>query len=608
MTRIFIRDEYYCGQNDGSAENHAGQFDAPLFGRTHEIGLLSHAWIDPQSRLFLLNGPTGMGKTALLHKWLHTLQKKHWHDAEAVFVWSFYPPDLAHAPQDPVEEFFHHALYWFGGEEAARCPNLLQGEYLAKLVQSHHTLLILDGLEVLQFKSGAANQQLGDPRLGVLLEHLAKHNTGLCITVSREPLLGDFTLEQGVQRHELEKLPLDAAIELLDHKGVQGDKERLQQMAIDYDQNPLTLGLLGGYLAVWHSGDWRQMEKIPVLMDQQLDGRQARRILVANATELAGMPGESILYLLCMLYRPTHWDTLETLLGKGRGWSFPAWFNKTQQDNYASLIGRFLRLSQHKRYQAILQLRELGLLELSGRCFWLAHWVREAFQRQLRYDWPSAWKETNQRLMQYHASLPKEPEDLTQIIPLTATHKSAKVAGPFGKQVAPTPAIAEVAAEENIPVIAAAVPVQEEPAPTIAEEPVKEAIAPVSAEVLIEDTSPTLDLNWLNSLTPVIAAVQAENTAPAIASTPVEEAVPAQQVPVPAIPEQAPTPTAIPARPALTRTDLENMANLMAQLKNYQNSLQILQIRTKKYQKQVRQFDKEVQSMRYPYAKTGTDS
>ena len=121
MTRIFIRDEYHCGQHDISAEDYVNQFEAPrLFGRTHEIGLLNQAWTNPQARLFLLHGETGGGKTALIHKWLHHLQKKHWHDAEAVFLWSFYPPDLAHIPQDPVEEFFRHALYWFGGETASR--------------------------------------------------------------------------------------------------------------------------------------------------------------------------------------------------------------------------------------------------------------------------------------------------------------------------------------------------------------------------------------------------------------------------------------------------------------------------------------------------------
>lgn len=533
MTRIFIRDEYHCGQHHSSAEEYVSQFEATqLFGRTHEIGLLNQVWTAPQSRLCLLHGATGIGKTTLIHKWLHSLQKKHWHDAKAVFLWTFYPPDLAHAPQDPVAEFFHHALYWFGGEEALRCPNLLQGEHLAKLVQSHRTLLILDGLENLQFKNGSLANQLGDPRLNVLLERLATRNPGLCVAISRTPLEGHFN-KADVLSHELGKLSVDAGAEYLSYKGVQADTDRLCQTALDYGQNPLTLGLLGSYLSVWHQGDWRQMEKIPVLMDQQTDGRQARRILVANATELYGKPGEAILYLLSMLYRPTHWETLEALLGKERHWSL---FSNKHQDTYASLIGSFARLNQQKRYQTILQLRELGLLELSGRCFWLPQWVREAYQRQLRYDWPVAWKETNQRLMQYHATLPKTVEDLSKITPLSSTHKVAKVAEPVSVEAQPA----------------------------------------ITATMLTETMITTMIANLATDVIPE--------------SEPVAETI-----------TEASAPT-------LTRHDLDNMIDLMTHLKRYQNSLQILQIRTKKYQKHVKQLDKEVQSMHYPFAQTGTNS
>jgi hypothetical protein len=564
MTRIFIRDEYYCGQTDISAEDYVDQFDAPrLFGRTLEIGLLNQAWTNPHTRLFLIHGTTGSGKTALIHKWLHHLQKKHWHDAEAVFLWSFNPPDMAHVPQDPVEEFFRHALYWFGGETASRCPNLLQGEYLARLMQAHHTLLILDGLDILQFKMGSNSQQLGDPRLNVLLERLSAAKTGLCVALSREPLQGRFD-EAKTQRHALEKLSVDASAEYLSYKGVQADTDKLRQIAVDYGQNPLTLGLLGGYLNVWHAGDWQQMEKIPVLMDQQADGRQARRILVANSTELQSQPSEAILYLLSMLYRPIHWDALETLLGKPQGWGL---LQKKHQDTYASLIGSFARLNQKKRYLAILQLRELGLLELSGRCFWLPQWVREAYQRQLRFDWPQAWKETNQRLMQFHANLPKVDADLSSIAPLNETQPAVKIAAPFGRFITQD-IITEVRTE---PVVSAIAPIIA-PIPEL----IPEVLINLAQEMLTKTAAP------VDVATPVIAAIE-----PTVI---------------------APTPPSETPRHTITRADLDNLIDLSAKLKQYQHSLQMLDIRTKKYQKHVRQLDKDVQSMHYPPARTGTAS
>lgn len=536
MTRVFIRDGYHCGQHDIVAEEYVEQFEATvLFGRTHETGLLNHAWINAKLRLFLLSGATGIGKTALLRHWLHTLQKKHWHDAEAVFFWSFYPPDLTQPLQDPVEEFFRHALYWFGGEESANVPNLLQGEHLATLIQAHHTLLILDGLETLQFKTGSAVNQVGDPRLNRLLERLAEHNHGLCVVVSRAPLQLNVEAE-GIQRHELEKLPVDAAAAYLSYKGVQGDTDKLRQIAVDYGQNPLTLNLLGGYLSVWHSGNWLQMEKIPVLMDQHADGRQARRILVANASKLHGKPGESILYLLSLLYRPIHQDTLETLLGNPRvRLRLPfGWFSKFQQDHYAHVIGKFQHLGQRKRQETLQQLQTLGLLEQSEHCLALPQWVREAYQRQLRFDLPVTWKETNQRLMSFFKALPKTSmtDDLSSITPLILTHKSVKVAEPFNKWL---PAPPETHA---LPLITAEIT----------------AVEPVSTDTNVQQP-----------------AIPAPPAAPPITLAPSDN------------------------KPIFDRTDLNNMLELMTQLTRYQNTLHTLQIRTKKYQRHIKQLDKEVQ-------------
>jgi hypothetical protein len=295
-------------------------------------------------------------------------------------------------------------------------------------------------------------------------------------------------------------------------------------------------------------------------MDQQTDGRQARRILVANSAELQSQPSEAILYLLSMLYRPIHWDALETLLGKPQGWGL---LQKKHQDTYASLIGTFARLNQKKRYLAILQLRELGLLELSGRCFWLPQWVREAYQRQLRFDWPQAWKETNQHLMQFHANLPKVDADLSSIAPLNETQPAVKIAAPFGRFITQD-IITEVRAE---PVVSAIAPIPE---------PIPEVLINLAQEMLTKTAAP------IDVATPVIAAIEPTVIAP----TP---------------PSETPCHT-------VTRADLDNLIDLSAKLKQYQNSLQMLDIRTKKYQKHVRQLDKDVQSMHYPPARTGTAS
>ncbi|MEZ5453786.1 MAG: ATP-binding protein [Thiothrix sp.] len=576
MTKIFIRDEDGCNAADTGAGIKQQQM-AGIFGRSRDAGLLSTAWANPQTRLLLLHGPTGIGKTALLHKWLHSLQQKGWHDAEAVYVWSFYPPDLAHSVLDPVEEFFQHALSWFGGKEAAHSPKLLQGEVLAKLVQTHHVLLVLDGLEILQSQGGSSIGRLVDPRLNSLLECLAEHSPGLCVAVSRKPLLGNFSGKPGVKRHELEMLPVEDGVRLLRYNGVTGEDDKLREMAVDFGQNPLTLNLLGGYLAVWHQGDWRRMDQIPILLDHVDEGRQVRRLLMANAVELADTPEEALLYLLSMLYRPTRMDTLANLIEASRSWPF-GWFQKKRQDSYASRIGAFGRLNKRKQYAAVLQLRQLGLVSLSGGCFCLPQWVRETYQRQLKYDWPITWKETNRRLMLFHSTLPKEPE-LPDISPLLATLPQPRVATKLTEAMASAAAAREISAVAEAMPLAQAVPQPEEAFTASVEVPETLAAEPV-AMAQHPAKEPKTQVDEIANQAQPLASSQ-----PAVAKV-----------------------LHFPGKPVSLSRELAEVNKLLAQLEYYQKSLQMLQIRTKKFQKCVRQLDKDVQSVHYSPSRTGTDA
>jgi hypothetical protein len=81
-----------------------------------------------------------------------------------------------------------------------------------------------------------------------------------------------------------------------------------------------------------------------------------------------------------------------------------------------------------------------------------------------------------------------------------------------------------------------------------------------------------------------------------------------------AIPEEEPAPAAepvtakvlpFPPRPVYTHNDLEDMGRLLEQVKHYQNSLQMLQIRTKKFQKHLKEFDNAVQSTQRPKVRNG---
>lgn len=604
MAKVFIRNEHGCaaqGQGDAAAFQPVGG----IFGFTGEMAKLDRAWSDPQMALCLLDGPIGSGKTALLHKWLYRMQQQAWLDAEAVYVWTFFPPDLAHAAKDPVEEFFQHALYWFGGKDAAQTPNLLQGELLARLVQAHHTLLVLDGVDVVQSRTGSAAGRLVDPRLNQLLARLQLYNPGLCVVAGRQAVMLDAEFPGQVQRLTLGKLDVEDCISLLRHHGVEAEPIRLQEIALDYGQNPQTLALLASYLATWHGGDWRRLDHVPVLMDAQPDGRQARRVLVANSAELAGKPAESLLYLLSLLYRPTHWSTLSALFGK-RPFLSPLFMRKPR-DSFAQLVGRFAGLSKRRQREAIALLQRLGLLEVAGQCYWLPEWVREAWQRQLRYDWPQAWKEANQRLMLFHAALP-QVEALPEVTPLVASNlPSVKgVAAPL-PTILPQP----VVVQSPPPVLAL-------PVDTVIGDDVELVVTPPVAQEL--GTQPALV-----AANGAAGSVELQPVAPAfVAEAEGQEAVPAAvegSVPVAdplseaaammAGPMAAATGVAVPdvspaslgdnivpfllgnSQPVVV--DAASLDAAAAALRRYVNAMQILQVRTRKLQKQLRDFDHAVQ-------------
>jgi hypothetical protein len=82
-----------------------------LFGREKELALLDEAWADPNTNIVSLVAFGGVGKTALVSKWLN--QKRCW-GADCVFGWSFYSQGAAEDRQTSAEPFIEKALEWFG--------------------------------------------------------------------------------------------------------------------------------------------------------------------------------------------------------------------------------------------------------------------------------------------------------------------------------------------------------------------------------------------------------------------------------------------------------------------------------------------------------------
>src|SRR5437588_9506540 len=151
----------------------------------------------------------------------------HYLSAELVFGWSFYRQGSS-GQTSSADEFLDATLTWFGDPDPRIGTPWEKGERLAKLVAHRRTLLVLDGLEPLQYPPGPQEGRLREPSLQALLRELAALNRGLCVITTRLPV-ADLADQEGssAPRRELEHLSREAGARLLRALGVKGPETEL---------------------------------------------------------------------------------------------------------------------------------------------------------------------------------------------------------------------------------------------------------------------------------------------------------------------------------------------------------------------------------------------
>ncbi len=130
---------------------------AELIGREAETKLIDEAWAkavagEPHPRVLTFVALGGEGKTALVAKWAIGQSVKDWPGCEAAFAWSFYSQGTSDQQTASSDLFFAEALKFFGAPAAESAESAHdKGKRLAKWIGDKRAVLILDGLEPLQF-------------------------------------------------------------------------------------------------------------------------------------------------------------------------------------------------------------------------------------------------------------------------------------------------------------------------------------------------------------------------------------------------------------------------------------------------------------------------
>lgn len=384
-----------------------------LFGREMELAALDTAWANAALNVYTLVAWGGAGKTSLAFHWVQTrFAANRWLGIERYFDWSFYSQGTGESRQTSADLFIAKALEFFGDPDPTRGGPHERGERLAGLVRQHRTLLILDGIEPLQYPPGDPQAgRLKDPALEALLRELAADNPGLVVITTREHLANVEAYTVTTEEQKLDKLAKEAAVALLRHLQIVGTDEELHAAWRDAGGHALTLSLLGRFIAdAYEDRDIRHYREVKFeVADQEHQGRSAFKVMVAYERWLqSGGPERlrelAVLRLTGLFDRPMAKSSLQALRAE------PA---------IAGLTDALVKLTPQQWNIAVKRLSEVELLSVSPDAIDAHPLIREYFAAQLKQEQPEAFQAAHSRLFDYLCEhTPHRPDGIDGLAPL----------------------------------------------------------------------------------------------------------------------------------------------------------------------------------------------
>ncbi len=392
--------------------SHLPNTGSDIFGREAEVAILDQAWQTPQTRLISFIAWGGVGKSALTNHWLGKMAGDNYRGAVQVYGWSFYSQGTKQSRQVSADTFIHAAFKWFGYQGEIPQSGHEKGVALAQLIGQSRTLLVLDGLEPMQFPPGVNDGKLKDQSMIALLKNLASANNGLCIVTSRKRVADLSAMEKSTAPcYELGNLSDEAGVQVLKNAGITGPEAELKKAVQANKGHALALNLLASFLGAVYDGDIRKRDIIESLYDDEDKGAHAKNIMASYEIWFAenNQPELDILTLLGLFDRPASKAAIDVLKAE------PA---------IAGVSERLQKLSLVKWQYAVKRLRELQLLAMpenkeidSLDCHPL---IREHFGEQLQQQNPDGFKAAHGRLYEYYKNLPEKPlpDTLEEMEPL----------------------------------------------------------------------------------------------------------------------------------------------------------------------------------------------
>ncbi len=398
-----------------------------LVGREKELTRLDTAWQDPKTHVVTIVAWGGVGKTALVVEWMAQMARDGWRGAERVFDWSFYSQGTREQGAASADTFIANALEFFGDSEMARSAAAAwdKGSRLAQLVAQKRTLLVLDGVEPLQYPPGPVGGQLKDPALEALLKGLAQNNPGLCLVTTRESVTDlkpyrDTTAPEWLLEHLSEEagahLLFETGVKRAGNAPIRADDKELKDAAREVGGHALTLQLLGRYLAKVHNGDVRKRDLVRFeKADAKVQGGHAFKVMAIYERWL-GKGGEdtlrqlAVLRLLGLFDRPAGAGCLAALREEPVIPGLTEPLVGLNNDDWNYTVSNLVECRLISLYEDNPPTTDNRLPTTTLDAHPL---VREYFARQLREQQPEAWRAGHRRLYEHLCATTKEGDQPT---------------------------------------------------------------------------------------------------------------------------------------------------------------------------------------------------
>ncbi len=394
--------------------DHLPQPTTALIGRKDELAQLTEAIKNPNKRLAIIVAAGGIGKSALTDEWLQQIAQENYYGKTRVFGWSFYSQG-SHNTFTNSQPFFSAVLPFLGISDIPK-DEIEKARLLARCLQQQPCLLILDGLEPLQYAENlqSMNGELQDSALKEFIACFRRTaGNSFVLFSSRQPLV---ELKKWQAEHylslDLKTLPHQDGAELLQALGVTGKAAEQQAISQDLNGHALSLVLMGHLLKEYHDGDCNYAKRLPLLTsahgdsDAEKDSRHALRVL-DYYDSLQDAASRCFLQLLGLFDRPMNAAEKAVLIANA---------------NHAES----LRALTAKQWQAVEQrLEKSGLLLGKKGTFERLEWdthpiIRAYFGEKFNENYPEAFKQAHFVLFDYYQNLPEKefPETLEEMLPL----------------------------------------------------------------------------------------------------------------------------------------------------------------------------------------------